>query len=158
MANVRQGLTIIELLVVIAVLGVLLSVSVTFINPPNTRVFAGEVKAAASQSRYEAVKRNRPVAFTWDSDAREFVTRFDDASRQVPDTCDGDTVLTTKSATQYRSMAVTTDMIGGGIVWLPSGQGRTCNGAPISGNTIDISDGSNSRSVTIAAGGKVSIE
>lgn len=155
----NHGFSILELLVTLAVLGILLSVSVVSLNPPNTRVFADELKAMIAQSRYEAVKRNRPVAFFWNAEEQAFTTRFDANSSQVSAACAGDDFLVTRSPTEYRNMTVTTrNLPTNGIVWLPTGQGRTCGGAPMTGSEIELADGNGVRVVDISIGGKVSIQ
>jgi len=58
-----RGFTLIELLIVLAIVGILAVVGVTGLNPPSARVLSNDLKSMLYQSRYEAVKRNQPVAF-----------------------------------------------------------------------------------------------
>lgn len=158
MRNKESGFTAVELLISVAIIGVLSAVAFVRINPPSSRLLANDVKAMVHQARYEAVKQNRPVAFFWDSASAQFQIRQDSASSTVASTCAGNTVLTRKAVSDYPNTNVVVRVPTSGIVWLPTGQARTCTGAPMVNSVIQISDVKNTRVVNVTMGGKVTIE
>lgn len=158
MARRLAGMSMIEVLIVIAVLGILMGIGVSRISPPSSRLLSNDIKSMLYQSRYEAVKRNQPVAFVWDAQSQTFQVRLDEASSDVADQCDGERVLVTKPVADYPRVSVTVDMATNGVVWLPSGQGRTCAGAPMVAGQIRVTSGEKEKVVSFTLGGKVSIE
>ena len=86
----RAGFTVIEMMLVVAIIGILLAVGFVQLRAPSTRLFANDLKAQLQQAKFEAVKRNAPVAVAWDGGAQSFSTRFDTAAS---DPCNGATVL-----------------------------------------------------------------
>ena len=58
-----------------------------------------------------------------------------------------------------RGVTVTTDpAVDWSVVWLPSGQGRTCGGALTIGSTLEVTDGRTTRIVEISLGGRVNVQ
>ena len=141
----------------IAIVGILLSIGYTQLRSPDARLFANDVKAIIHQARYEAIKRNRPVAIAWEDEAERFVIRINQSSPMVTAACNGDTVLATKSPNDYRQIELEVDVPTNCLVWLPSGQGRTRGGSPAIDSQITIADGRTTRIVEVSIGGKVSV-
>lgn len=153
----RHGFTVIEMLIAVAIAGILLAIGVVNLQAPSARLFANDLKAQIEQARFEAIRRNAPVAVRWEAAAGRFATRLDPTSTRVQDTCDGATVLVTRQLNEYRNVTVDVSDWTGGVVWLPSGQGRTCTGAPAIGGEIEVTDGRTTRVVAVSVGGRVSI-
>src|SRR5690554_2039477 len=80
------GFTALETVLVVAILGILLAVGFVAFRTPGPRHFANDLKAQLQEAKYEAVKRNAPVAVVWDSVGQTFQTRFDSA---LTDPCGG---------------------------------------------------------------------
>ena len=157
----RLGVTVMEMLIVIAIAGILLGIGVVRVQPPESRLFANDVKAQIEQARYEAIRRNGPVAVVWEAGPERFATRLDPNDPTVGSTCNGPLVLQSRALSDYRSVELISGASGawsGGVVWLPSGQGRTCNGGPAIGGTITITDGRTTHVVEVSVGGRVSIQ
>ena len=153
----RSGFSLIEVIVLLAVLGVLLGIGVTMFQPASARLLANDVKSQFQQARFEAVKRNQPVAVVWDADARQFETRIAADPALNADVCQGAIVLNRKSASEYRAVTVATTM-GPGLVWLPNGQARTCGGGLNVESTTTISDPNTERRVVVSLAGRVAVE
>ncbi len=158
MTSNKAGFTVIELLIAVAIIGILASIGFVRISPPSARLLSNDIKAMVHQARYEAVKRNRPIAFVWNEAEDGFEIRLDSASSSVLAACGGDTLLTSKAVADYPRTAVSTDMPTSGLVWLPTGQGRACNGAPMISSDIRVVSGTISRVVEVTMGGKVTIK
>jgi len=154
---VQRGFTVIEMLIAVAIAGILLAVGFVNLQAPAARLFANDVKAQIEQARFEAIRRNAPVAVVWEAGAGRFATRLEPATPTVVAACGGSQVLQTRLPTEYRNVTVDASAWPGGVVWLPSGQGRTCTGAPAIGGDIAITDGRSTRVVEVSVGGRVSI-
>jgi len=155
---VQHGFSVIEMLIAVAIAGILLAVGVVNLQAPAARLFANDVKAQLEQARFEAIRRNAPVAVVWEPGASRFATRLEpEELPTVGTTCTGSQVLQTRAPTEYRNVTVDVSEWPGGVVWLPSGQGRTCNGAPAIGGDISITDGRTTRVVEVSVGGRVSV-
>lgn len=153
----RYGFSVLEMLIAVAIAGILLAIGVVNLRAPAARLFANDLKAQIEQARFEAIRRNAPVAVRWEAADGRFATRLDPTSTRVPDTCDGSSVLVTRQLDEYRNVTVDVSQWSGGVVWLPSGQGRTCTGAPAIGGEIEVTDGRTTRVVAVSVGGRVSI-
>lgn len=142
---------------VLGVLGVLLGIGVTMFRPPSERLFANDLRSQLQQARFDAVKRNQPVAVVWDADARQFETRIASDPAMNADVCEGTQVLNRRSANDYRALTVSTTM-GQGLVWLPNGQARTCDGGLNVASVTTISGPSAERRVIVSLAGRVAVE
>lgn len=155
-----RGVTLVELLIALSIVGVLIGVGVVALRPPESRLLANDVKAQLEQARFEAIKRNMPIAVVWSADNEEFITVANTSDPRVIATCSGNEVLNRRATHEYRNARVS--FVGprpwpGNTVWLPSGQGRTCAGSPAIGGEITVSDGRTTLLVEISVGGRVSI-
>ena len=153
----RRGFSTIELLIVLAIVGLLAAVLFPRIRPPEARLMANEIKAMLQQGRYEAIKRNQPVAFVWLADESSFRTRYNSSSQTVAAACVGDREIARKDLSDYRNVAVDVDILTGGIVWLPTGQARTCTGGPMVTGYVEVEGNGVSLIVEASMGGKVTI-
>lgn len=153
----RRGFSTIELLIAMAVLGTLLAMTYPLLRPPEARLMANELKAMLQQARYESIKRNQPVAFVWISEDESFQTRYNSAADTATAACTGDATISTKALTEYRDVSVTVNIPTNGIVWLPTGQGRSCTGGPMVTSDVVVESGSTMLTVEATMGGKVSI-
>ncbi len=61
-----RGVSVLEIILVVAVLGIMLAVGFPRLVTPAARMYANDVKAQLEQARYEAIKRNAPVAVVYD--------------------------------------------------------------------------------------------
>jgi len=149
----RSGVTLIEFIIVLSVLGILLGIGASSFRSSESRLYANDVRALIQQARFEAVRRNVPVAVVWDAADAAFLTVLGtDADR-----CDASTVLNTATATTYRQVEVDIEF-DDGLVWLPSGNARSCGLGAFSNVIAIISDRYGSRTVTVTLTGRVSIE
>jgi Tfp pilus assembly protein FimT len=149
------GVTILELLVAIAVAAVLITTAVLSLRPPSATLFAGELRALLLQARLEAVKRNALVAVVYDAADPGFVTRLDDGDGA----CTSTLTLANRRASAHRSVTISTELADGdGLVWLPSGLARACDGGALTPTIAVLDDGVTLRSVSITATGRVVVE
>lgn len=153
--NPRAGFTILELVVGLAIIGILSAIGAATFAPQGARAVSNDVRAIIQQARFEAVKRNVPVAVVWDVASEEF--RAVIGSVSTP--CAQSTILTRASARSYARVTIDSRFANGeGIVWLPSGQARSCGYGPFLETIAIIDDGRSHREVTVTLTGRVTIE
>lgn len=148
------GLTLIEVLIVLGILGVLVGIGAARFSPNAARAYSNDLQALFQQARFEAIKRNAPVAVIWDSAATTFRSVEGGANP-----CEGESVLGTADAARYPRITIdTTFEDGRGLVWLPSGQARSCELSAFAATIARVSDGRNERVLKVSLTGKVDIE
>lgn len=153
----RAGFTLLELLLVLGIMGILMGVGFTALRPPSAYLFANDLKAMIQQARFEAIKRNVPVAVVWNSTDQTFTTRWNSSSGTTNQACSGSNVLNTKRLTDYRSVSVKSAFMQSGLIWLPNGLGRQCLGSGMQNSTI-LTDGRVAYKVNVSAAGRIQLE
>lgn len=160
MTRIRAGFTLLEMLVVVGIMGIFLALGIPMLRPPAAYLFASDLKAMIQQARYEAIKRNTPVAVVWSSTDRTYTTRLDAANTNFANTngaCTSGTVISTKQLGDYRNISISTNMPGNGIIWLPTGLARSCT-TGLGNSTTTVGDGKQSYNVVTSANGRVKLE
>lgn len=156
--QLRRGVTLLEGLIVVAIIGILAAIIGARYEQPGARLYANDLQALVQQARFEAVKRNVPVAVLWREADREFVS----VPGTVADPCGGTDVLSAARADTYRRVQLVVEPLAEGgdgrLVWLPSGQARSCTFVGYEGAIARISDPRAERTVSVTLTGRVTIE
>ena len=149
-----RGFTLLELILAIAVIAILASIGASRFVAPEARLYANDVRALVQQARYEAIKRNVPIAVLWNEGERAFQAVIG-TSDLTP--CDVQSTFNWARADKYRrvDVAVQGD---GRLVFLPSGQARSCNFGSLAPVIATIDDGRLSLEVTVTLTGRVTTE
>lgn len=156
----RVGVTVLELLVVVSMLGILLAIGAIRTPVRGAQLYANDVRAILQQGRFEAIKRNEPVAVVWNPNEDAWQTLVGDPREP----CAAGTVLAEASRLRYPRVTIqpgflpaSPPLVGNGVVWIPTGQPRGCNDfAPLAQLTIaTVSDGDVQREVVISGSGRV---
>jgi Tfp pilus assembly protein FimT len=146
------------MLIVLAVLGILLALGLVFLRPASARLLSNDLKALLQTARYEAVRFQTPVAVVWSTTNQRFEMRLTENSNTLGTVCTTGTVRQSKHLTDYPGATATGGVVSSGIVWLPSGLVRQCDGTALtSGLTVTVADGRNSFQVQLSAAGRVMI-
>ena len=152
-----SGFTLIELIIVLAIIGILAAIGIGSVRPPEARLLANDYRAMVQQARFEAIKRNLPVAVVLNG--QEYITLVkNDAA--INCTTTNSAQLRVKRADEYRNVQISNVTgTGNGIVWLPTGLARNCsNTLPTGAGTATFSSGSSSVSVNISQAGRVTTQ
>ena len=158
----RSGVSLIEVIVVVAIIGILAGIGFSRITAPNARLFANDLKGLLEQARYESVRRHTPVAVVWNG------SRFESRPQVVPanptsapafdaTTCTSTgTPLRSHDARDYRAVSVSGGLAAAGIVWLPSGLVRACDGGDLGAPVVtNVTDGRRTLSISVSPAGAV---
>jgi Tfp pilus assembly protein FimT len=118
---------------------------------------ANDVKALLLAARFEAVKRDAPVAVVWQPLASAFVMRVDPLADSLAALCRGGAVLERVRSKVYGRVSVTR-RLSDDLVWLPTGMARTCQGGGVFNGTIVLEDSWAAHKVVISRAGRVRTE
>ena len=149
----RLGATLLELLIALAIFGIVTGMGALGLRPPPARLAANALQAAVQQARFEAIRATRPMVVAIDAEAR--LVRVSGATDAATVACGS--VSLVREVPFAEDGRATVDAAAFPIVWLPSGQPRTCDGSPfaLAGVGVGVSDAYRSLSVIVGAGGEV---
>ncbi|MFA5550805.1 MAG: GspH/FimT family protein [Trueperaceae bacterium] len=150
----RSGLTIVELLVLLAVLSVLLSVAWAAARPDNTHRAAQAVRAAILWARANAIWRGVSVAVTDLGTGAGFEVR---AATTGAAPCSGGAQLLQMRVAEHPGVSVLAGLPRG-LVWLPDGSGRSCDGGGVISATIRLRGARHAVNVVVSSLGRVRLE
>jgi len=154
-----DGMTVIEVVITLAILSILMTMGVMNFRPPAERLAANAVQSFIQQGRFDAIKTNRPVVISFDSQAGEFaMARMADSTTTG---CASAGAPTRRlNLAEYRGVASQDTF---SVLWLPTGQPRAC---PTGAAPLDISQGAaivltgsrTAMTVAVGAGGEVVVQ
>lgn len=153
-----QGFSLIEMLIALSILGILIAIGAMSFGSQGARAYSNDVRALIQQARFEAVKLNTPIAVVWNQGEQEFRSlRYDSDSSGPP--CEGPITISRANFKEYRGVVVEPGFDhGDGIVWIPSGQARSCSMGAFTPTIARVSDRQRSLEVTVSLTGRVTIE
>lgn len=150
----ENGFSILELLIVLSILGILMGFGITRVGTNSARAYSNDLQALFQQARFEAIKRNVPIAVIWSLSDRSFYS----VSGNVNHPCNGTLVLNRAEADRYPRVSIDTNFFDGeGLVWLPSGQARSCSFTMFAETIARIQDERQARVLTVSLTGKVTV-
>lgn len=144
-----------EMLVVLALAG-LATGWLLQARPSRVAAAAVALRTQLLQARFESIERNAPVAVVYRAQEDSFLTlaaqplAFDDPCAT------GEEVKRLRLA-EYRGVRVTR-VPSSGLVWLPNGTGRTCDGGGAFNQTIALADSVREARVIVSRAGRVRSE
>ncbi|MEX2536133.1 MAG: GspH/FimT family pseudopilin [Trueperaceae bacterium] len=151
----QLGYTLLELLLVLGLLG--LFASWTFqMRPSNVGQAIVALRSQIVQARFEAIERNSPVAVVYRSEDLVFLT-LAVGHLDIGEGCLAGEELGRLRLEEFRRVRVKNDPLSG-LVWLPSGTGRTCSGSGAFNQTIALVDHKREARVIVSRAGRVRSE
>lgn len=139
---------------VLAVLGVLLSLAHAFARGSPVLRAARSVRSAVLWARTEALWRGAPVAVTELPGAAGLLVSL---AADPGSPCAGGARLTNVAFSEHPGVRFTVGLPRG-LVWLPSGSGRSCSGGGVISATMELTDGRRVARVVVSALGRVRLE
>jgi hypothetical protein len=125
-------------------------------RPSRVALAAVAVRTQLMQARYAAIERNEPVAVVYRDEERAFLT-LAAAGLSVPEACESGHELGRVRLNEFPRVEVTSAPANG-VVWLPSGTGRTCTGGGAFNQTIALADPVREARVIVSRAGRVRSE
>lgn len=161
----RFGFSALEMLIVVSIVGILVGVGFVRLRPPTGYLYANDLKALLMQAKFEAVKRDMPVAVVWNAASKSFQTRIDPANTDYNGYLSACTntsaagLLRRKATTDYADVTVTGSLVTTGVVWLPNGLLRSCGAAGTlpSGTTTITGSNNKNFNLNVTAVGQITI-
>jgi len=154
MAQRHSGLSLFEVLLVLAVLAVLMAIGLPRLLPSRADVIAKEVTSFLLEARFAAIAADRPVAVVWDAPGRRFLSLAADKASLGNSPCE-EGILRRRLELGGHPGVTLGYPLPRGLVWLPSGQGRTCSGGGAFNSTITISGTRGAYRVIISRAGRI---
>lgn len=149
-----DGYTLLELLLVLALLGLFTTWAV-HARPSRVGAAVVSLRTQVLQARFEAIERNSPVAVIYRAEEGSFLTLAGDFT--IAEVCGDGVELARLRISEFAGVRVT-NAPASGLVWLPSGTGRTCTGAGAFNQTISLVDSVREGRVIISRAGRVRSE
>lgn len=150
------GLTVPELLIVIFLLaGTALVAVLNWPSPLGPASHA--LRSFINQARLEAVARNEPIAVVYDALSGQYQQKRSAAASYLPQQlCSSGEVLRSLDLTEYRGVSLGAP--GNGLIWLPTGYGRTCLGSGAFNQTISLVRGGLEARIFVSRAGRLRTE
>lgn len=148
-----DGWSLVEMLVVIAILAVLAGIGMALMRPSPSRHAAVLLATELTAARLRALAGGAPTAVVADgpSDVRRRVgAPWDDA----PSTCTAGRIDASTDLASFPGVVIASGL-DDGIVWFPTGWGRTCSGAGVYNRRIVIAGPRRSHAVIVSSAGRV---
>ena len=151
----HRGWSILEVLVVLAILTVLFALAVLLLRPSPSRHAAVRLAGELTTSRLRALAGGAPTATVIAADGSRWERRVGTPWADAPTTCDSGTVDERFDLTPaFPGVTI----VGGsdvGIVWFPTGWGRTCDGGAVFNRRFVVSGPRARHAVVVSSAGRV---
>jgi Tfp pilus assembly protein FimT len=151
----RAGHTLLELLVVLGLMG-LFTAWVVHARPSRVALAAVALRTQLLQARYAAIERNEPVAVVYRDEERAFLS-LAGGELDLAAACESGEEIARLPLSEFPRVRVT-KVPTNGVVWLPSGTGRTCTGGGAFNQTIALADPVREARVIVSRAGRVRSE
>lgn len=149
-----SGYTLLELLLVLAMVGLFVGWTMAA-RPGRLDGALASLRGQVVQARFEATLRNAPVAVVYRPAERSFITLAGEAGSF--DVCEVGAEVSRLQIAEFAGVEVES-VPSAGLVWLPSGNGRTCSGAGVFNQTIVLMERGREGRVIISRAGRVRTE
>lgn len=150
-----HGHTLLELLVVLALTG-LFTLWALQARPSRVAAAVVALRSQMMQARFVAIERNTPVAVVFREGQASFFT-LAAGELSIAEACEAGEELVRLELSDFPGVRVDS-VPSKGVVWLPSGNGRTCSGGGAFNQTIRLSDNVRSARVIVSRAGRVRSE
>lgn len=148
-----RGLTINELLVVMAIIAILGGLVVSFARPSTEVRAANALKSLLLFARAQALWQGVAVSVTQLPLGGGFAV----ARTQAGAGCAGGTVTSRLLLSDFPGVRLASGFADGGLVWLPSGSGRSCDGDGVISATLRLNGFRGAAELIVSSLGRVRV-
>lgn len=149
-----RGLSLLELVVVLGIIGVLAAIGFTLLRPHAARHAAIALASELTAARLRALASGAPTALQLSDDQRQVVRTTGSPWDDAPTTCADGQEEGRVDLGRYPRVTVTSGLAAG-IVWFPTGWGRTCDGGGVYNGRIVVTGARSSYAVVVSSAGRV---
>jgi prepilin-type N-terminal cleavage/methylation domain-containing protein len=153
--HAQTGYTLLELLVVLGLMGMFTAWAL-HARPSRVALAAVALRTQLLQARYAAIERNEPVAVVY-RDAEQTFLSLAAGELGLPEACESGKEIARLRLREFPRVRAT-KVPPNGVVWLPSGTGRTCTGSGAFNQTIALADPVREARVIVSRAGRVRSE
>ena len=150
-----RGWSILEILVVLAILAIVFALGMAVLRPPPSRHAAVQLAGALTTARLRALAGGAPTALVVAADGRSWERRVGAPSSDAATTCGAGVVDDRLDLTPTFPGVVVASGAEAGIVWFPTGWGRTCAGGAVFNRRIVLSGPRANHAVVVSSAGRV---
>jgi prepilin-type N-terminal cleavage/methylation domain-containing protein len=149
------GFSLLELLVVMAIMAAAAAL-VAGQQPSRLVPASNALRSLLIQGRLEAVSSGTPVVITFDPAEREYRLRHATSAGGLALLCEAPGASSLLRLADYRG--VTQAGTFSGLIWLPTGSGRSCQGGGVYNQTLRLQQGSREARIIVSRAGRVRSE
>lgn len=146
----RYGFTLLEMLLVMTIMGLLGVGVMSAARPAQAAGAARGVRALLLWARIEALLGGHAMAFRYDPGSRAFTVSSGRGCGVGP-------VQRSLRLAEFPGVRLAADLRDG-LVWLPSGDGRSCGGAGVFNGAIVLADARRNVRIVVARTGRIRVE
>ena len=151
-----RGVTLPELVITLSILAGTALVAVLYWPSPLGPA-SNALRSFISQARLEAVARNEPIAVVYDAVNGQYQQRRSTGDSYAPsELCSTGEVVRSMDLREYRGVSLGAP--GNGLIWLPTGYGRTCLGGGAFNQTITLVRGGLEARIFVSRAGRLRTE
>ena len=150
-----RGWSILEMLVVLAILALLFALGVALLRPPPSRHAAVRLAGALTTARLRALAGGAPTALVVAADGASWERRVGTPWSDATATCRDGSVDERLDLTPTFPGVTIASGSEAGIVWFPTGWGRTCDGGAVFNRRIVLSGPRARHAVVVSSAGRV---
>ena len=150
-----RGWSVLEILVVLAILAVVFGLALMLLRPPSSRHAAVRLAGELTNARLRALAGGAPTAVIVALDGASWERRIGIPGADAPMTCNGGTIDGRLDLARSFPGVTVSSGSDAGIVWFPTGWGRTCDGGAVFNRRIVLSGPRARHAVVVSSAGRV---
>lgn len=142
-------------MIVLAIAGLVTGWYVRSNGPDRIEGAIVALRSMVAQARFEAIERSVPVAVVYRPGVKAFVTLAGESGSFT--VCEAGAEVSRLVLSEFPGVEVER-VPSGGLVWLPSGSGRTCSGSGAFNQTITLSERDRDARLIVSRAGRIRSE
>lgn len=149
-----RGWSLLEILVVLAILAILFALGLAVLRPPPSRHAAVRLAGELTAARLRALAGGVPTAVVVAADGTGWERRVGPPWADAPTTCATGSIDDRLDLVLFPRVSIASGL-DAGIVWFPTGWGRSCDGGAVFNRRIVLSGPRARHAVVVSSAGRV---